>query len=126
MKRRLMEFIVCPICAGALDLRPRRMEDEEIMEGELGCGKCGRTYPVVRGVPRLLPERFSDEQRATAAAFGYEWAHFSDLEDTYEKEFLDWIDPVGKEFFPEKLCWTVAAEKAAMSPWLPPSGPPTL
>lgn len=97
-----MEFIVCPVCASALDLRPRRMEDDEIMEGELDCGKCGRTYPVVRGVPRLLPEKFSDEQRATAAAFGYEWTHFNELEDTYEKEFLDWIDPVGKEFFPGK------------------------
>jgi SAM-dependent methyltransferase len=103
MKQRLMEFIVCPICAGALDLKPGKMEAEEIMEGSLHCGNCSRAYPIVRGVPRLVPETFSDEQRATAAAFGYEWTHFSGLEDTYEKEFLDWIDPVGKEFFPGKL-----------------------
>jgi SAM-dependent methyltransferase len=54
-------------------------------------------------VPRLLPESFSKEQEATAAAFGYEWTHFTEIEDTYEQEFLDWIHPVGKDFFPGKL-----------------------
>ncbi len=103
MKLRLLEFIICPICAGPLDLRKDKTEAEEIMEGELKCGGCARAYPIVRGVPRLLPEAFSEEQRATAAAFGYEWTHFSEIEDTYEKEFLDWIHPVDKDFFAGKL-----------------------
>ena len=41
--------------------------------------------------------------QATADAFGYEWTHFTELEDTYETEFLDWIHPVGKDFFSGKL-----------------------
>lgn len=103
MKSGLLEYLICPICAGPLDLRAGGMEGAEIMEGSLDCGACHRTYPIIRGVPRLLPETFSGEQRATADAFGYEWTHFSELEDTYEGEFLDWIHPVGKDFFRNKL-----------------------
>ncbi|MBZ5726876.1 MAG: methyltransferase domain-containing protein [Acidobacteriia bacterium] len=103
MKQRLMDYLVCPLCAGGLDLRTGAMEGAEIMEGGLDCASCHRRYPIVRGVPRLLPETFSEEQRATADAFGYEWTHFSELEDTYEAEFLDWIHPIGKEFFRGKL-----------------------
>ena len=91
------------MCGGPLDLRAGKMEGPEIIDGSLGCGGCSRTYPIVRGVPRLLPEAFSEEQRATADAFGYEWTHFSDLEDTYEAEFLDWIHPIGRDFFENKL-----------------------
>jgi SAM-dependent methyltransferase len=103
MKLRLLEYIICPICAGPFDLRKDKLEAEEIMEGELLCRSCRKSYPILRGVPRLLPEAFSKEQEATAAAFGYEWTHFTEIEDTYEQEFLDWIHPVGKDFFPGKL-----------------------
>jgi uncharacterized protein YbaR (Trm112 family)/ubiquinone/menaquinone biosynthesis C-methylase UbiE len=103
MKLRLLDYIICPICAGPFDLRKDKLEVEEIMEGELLCRSCGKSYPIRRGVPRLLPESFSKEQEATAAAFGYEWTHFTEIEDTYEQEFLDWIHPVGKDFFPGKL-----------------------
>jgi len=103
MKHRLMEYIVCPVCAGPLDVRAGKMEEAELMDGNLRCRSCNRDYPIIRGVPRLLPDMFPEDQRATADAFGYEWTHFSGLEETYENEFLDWIQPVGKDFFPGKL-----------------------
>jgi SAM-dependent methyltransferase len=103
MKQRLMDFIVCPVCRGALTLRAGTRDGDEIMDGELACGACERKYPILRGVPRLLPDSFSKEQRETADAFGYEWTHFTELEDTYEDEFLDWISPIEKDFFKGKL-----------------------
>ena len=103
MKKRLLEFIVCPGCGGPLELRTDKTEGEEIIEGALACGGCRKSFPVMRGVPRLQPEAVSIEQQATADAFGYEWTHFTELEDTYEAEFLDWIHPVGKDFFSGKL-----------------------
>ena len=103
MKQCLLNFIICPVCAGPLTMRAGRTEAGEIMEGQLTCASCSRYYPIVRGVPRLLPDKSSDEQQATADAFGYEWTYFSHLEDTYENEFLDWISPVDKDFFKGKL-----------------------
>ncbi len=103
MKHRLMDYLACPLCAGVLHLQAGAIEGAEIMDGSLDCAECRRRYPIVRGVPRLLPETFSGQQRATADAFGYEWTHFSELEDTYEDEFLDWIHPIGKDFFRGKL-----------------------
>ena len=36
----------------------------------------------------------TDEQKATADAFGYEWTHYSKLTDADREEFLDWIAPL--------------------------------
>lgn len=103
MKHRLHSYIVCPKCSAALDLQVARMDGDEIMEGILYCAKCKKEYPILRGIPRLLDDGFSQEQRDTADAFGYEWTHFSHLEDTYEGEFLDWIKPVSRDFFSGKM-----------------------
>lgn len=58
MRKNLLELIVCPLCAGALapesfDAREREASDE-ILDGLLRC-RCGASYPVIGGIPRLLP-----------------------------------------------------------------------
>jgi uncharacterized protein YbaR (Trm112 family) len=103
MKQRLVDFLVCPLCASALRLQATALDGQEIMEGRLTCEGCRKEYPVVRGIPRLLPDTFSDEQRATAEAFGYEWTHFSHIDDTYENDFLDWVNPITKDYCAGKL-----------------------
>jgi SAM-dependent methyltransferase len=103
MKTRLLNYLACPACASPFDLEVDRSEGEEIIEGVLRCQACDVSYGIVRGVPRLLHGEISQEQRATADAFGYEWTHFTHIDDTYDAEFLDWIQPVGKEFFLGKL-----------------------
>jgi len=54
MKQRLLELVVCPHCKGGLDCTAFTMTDMEILEGVLSCN-CGRWYPIIRGIPRLLP-----------------------------------------------------------------------
>jgi SAM-dependent methyltransferase len=103
MKHRLLSYLQCPGCAASFDVRADRIDGEEIMEGTLQCRACSNVYEILRGVPRMLEGRASSDQQATADAFGYEWTHFSHLEDTYEHEFLDWISPVTKDFFPGKV-----------------------
>ncbi|MGD0095830.1 MAG: Trm112 family protein [Terracidiphilus sp.] len=39
--------LVCPICLGELRLE----------ETQLVCNGCGRAYPIVDGIPVLIPER---------------------------------------------------------------------
>lgn len=55
MKLRLLEFLCCPVCEGTLAATSYR-GDDEIEEGLLTCGGCGRTYPIINAIPRMLPD----------------------------------------------------------------------
>lgn len=103
MKRKVMEFLVCPACQMHFELSVAVEEGEEVIEAALHCSNCGSDFPVTRGVPRLLPAALSRDKQATAEAFGYEWTHFTELTAQYREEFLDWIRPVTKEFFRDKV-----------------------
>lgn len=103
MKRRLLEYLACPPCGRAFELRLERQEAGEIVDGTLVCPACSASFPIVRGIPRFLPAELSAEKRATAAAFGYEWTHYSELNEQYRAEFLDWIHPLQPEAFQDRV-----------------------
>lgn len=48
---------------------------QEIMEGTLRC-ECGRTRPIIGGIPRLLPDDMSTDIKRTQDTFTYEWKMF--------------------------------------------------
>lgn len=102
---------------------------DEILEGKLTCGACGATYPIVNGVPRVLPadlrvalsehypeffatnrtrletvgltgEGFETEGMLhVMRAFGYEWNEFDDYS---HENFEEWVD-VDVSFFDGKF-----------------------
>ena len=55
MRRDLMDILACPVCKGKLDLRVEEENEREIVKGSLYCGKCDEVYPIVDGIPNLLP-----------------------------------------------------------------------
>ena len=59
MYARLLDFLCCPDCRGGLELTTLASEQtpggEEVTEGLLGCAR-GHWFPVVRGIPRMLPD----------------------------------------------------------------------
>ena len=59
MTPRALTWLRCPTCRGTLALTVWREEDE-IEEGRLDCGACGRGFPIVNGIPRLLPDELTD------------------------------------------------------------------
>jgi 2-polyprenyl-3-methyl-5-hydroxy-6-metoxy-1,4-benzoquinol methylase len=74
MKHRLLQWLVCPECRGALDLAVQIERDGEVEEGVLRCGPCRKDYPVSRGIPRFVPpENY-------AASFGRQWNKFARLQ----------------------------------------------
>ncbi len=105
MKERLLQYLSCPSCGGAIALRSEEQrEAEEIIEGQLSCDSCARSWPIVRGVPRFaLLDEVEAEKAATAAGFGWQWQHFTQTDDKYEQQFLGWIAPVAPEFFKDKI-----------------------
>ena len=74
MKRRLLKWLVCPECRTALDLTVERESADEIEEGRLLCPKCGKSFPIVRGIARFVP---SD---GYASSFGRQWNRYAQLQ----------------------------------------------
>ena len=104
MKRRVLDYIVCPHCKGRLQLETADTA-EEVTTGTLACS-CGRSYPLRGGIPRLLPDHLSQDKLRTADAFGWEWQEFDALHasaETYHEQFLDWISPIEPGFFKDKV-----------------------
>lgn len=64
MTPRLLELLGCPYDRQALVL-----DEGDLEEGGLRCPACGRGYPVIAGIPRMMPDEFMGELRRDHAAF---------------------------------------------------------
>jgi uncharacterized protein YbaR (Trm112 family) len=85
MKRWLMDILVCPRsdCRNVLHLdvydahsvEAEGKTVEEIDEALITCPKCGRWYPVIEGIPCMLPDdlRLDGRQRKEENAFLERW-----------------------------------------------------
>ena len=70
MKREFVRILRCPTCASELRIEAERESQGEIEQGSLVCTRCGRTFPIVRFVPRFAPpENYS-------SSFGFQWQRF--------------------------------------------------
>lgn len=99
---KLLETLRCPSCRG--DLSPSG--------NDLNCEACEVSYLIVDGIPRMLAPNLRDalagqvsatgtdaKQVETALSFGYEWHRFPEMYDEWERQFLDYMQPHGPEFF---------------------------
>ncbi|MGI8469845.1 MAG: methyltransferase domain-containing protein [Pyrinomonadaceae bacterium] len=105
MKEKLLDLLACPTCGGDLRLSyAGKYEDKEIIEGILACRKCLREYQIVRGVARFADlDKIEQDKADTAENFGWQWTHFTQADTKYAEQFLGWLQPVGKEFFKDKI-----------------------
>jgi SAM-dependent methyltransferase len=105
MKKRLLRYLACPDCGGEIRLLSVAKEEaEEILEGDLNCAGCAQHFPVVRGVPRFADlGKIEEDKAATASSFGWEWQHFTQEDERYGDQMLDWLEPVKAEFFQDKV-----------------------
>jgi SAM-dependent methyltransferase len=93
MKTDLLRYLECPNCQGTLSLLGHSLSGRgvgEIEEGTLNCTQCRTTYPIVRSLPRFVPD---DNY---AASFGFQWNKFPTLQvdsvmrnDLSRKRFYD-------------------------------------
>jgi 2-polyprenyl-3-methyl-5-hydroxy-6-metoxy-1,4-benzoquinol methylase len=110
MKCRLLNILVCPGCrAPRLDLQVfetnTATRPNEIESGVLRCKRCEATYPIVGGIPRMLPDsaeehaaflekhdalaskrcgadlrqlsRFHEAHDSTRSSFTFEWLRYN-------------------------------------------------
>lgn len=68
MRHDLMDILACPICKGALTLTATREDGGEVLDGTLSCATCAEEYPIVDGIPNLLPPDLRRAMDATPSA----------------------------------------------------------
>lgn len=67
MFRSHIEHLVCTACKKSLSFGDASGSGERVEAGSLVCSACGKTFPILRGIPR-----FTSEDHYTGA-FGYQW-----------------------------------------------------
>jgi uncharacterized protein YbaR (Trm112 family) len=71
MKPILLDYLVCPDCQLELRCRAERCDGDDIVAGTLDCSACGRSYPILRGIPRFVDvERLDRSTVETVDGFG--------------------------------------------------------
>ncbi len=136
MNPKLLNILICPECCSSLQSSEYKVECNhsqvrEIIEGKLTCLGCYREYPIIRAIPRMLPdslfnrlyhyhsdyfsryglkgrrftkyEREYDDKMRTLDSFSFQWNTFGEIYNNYEADFLDYIKPIGADFFRGKL-----------------------
>lgn len=80
VKRRLLEFIRCPVCHGRLSLEMRGDVGDaghaDVVDGRLRCAACPAEYAIRDGIPRLIGDGTMLPRAPTARTavrFGYLW-----------------------------------------------------
>lgn len=87
MKTRLLEMLACPACLP--DEIPftaivHRQDQDDILEGDLLCDRCGGRYPIRDGLAFLDPPATAPRQQGVGyespkALASYIWSHYGDL-----------------------------------------------
>lgn len=62
MKTKLMQILVCPACKGKLKLSVEEKQGARIISGTLYCPQCDKTYPIIDGLPHLLPPELAEKR----------------------------------------------------------------
>lgn len=62
MKRDIIEILACQVCKRISRLNVEQQETREIVKGLLYCTAYNAHYPIVDGIPNLLPP--DSEQQA--------------------------------------------------------------
>jgi len=89
---KIESLIVCPICKDSV-----RFSEEEI-----SCGRCGRSYPIIAGIPRLLSDNISNTTRQT---FDRKWELY------YDGPHPLWIQSIGGKHYEISYEYPVSEER---------------
>lgn len=101
----ILNHLVCPECKCDLIKKDG---------GILRCSTCGNEYPIINGIPRFVKDVLDTP---TTRMFGYEWRHFSKLKNIYKQQFLDWLAPIGEDFFRGKVVMDAGCGKGRHLYW---------
>jgi len=94
MRKKLLDYIVCPSCKSKLELEGEITGSAHVVKGRLKCAGCANSYEIKDGIPRFVPIKLDSVKSRTAKSFGYEWRRFGEIDRKNENEFLSYLDPL--------------------------------
>ena len=132
MRHRLLEYLECPETGQDLILEVLNEKDGEIYEGLLKTKDRKFVYPIINGIPRLLPMYLQGELRRyhkeffgkynnkfpivkisedsgilkdskrTLESYSYQWRTFDEMLKEWKRYFDDYMKPFKPTFFKGK------------------------
>ncbi|MBI3268091.1 MAG: methyltransferase domain-containing protein [Planctomycetes bacterium] len=89
MKESLLDYLVSPDDRQPFELEVRERREGEVWSGALLSRRAGTRYPILKGIPRIVPgvREEADLRRVYADSFGHEWLAYNWLRDEDEPEF---------------------------------------
>ncbi|MBE3143230.1 MAG: methyltransferase domain-containing protein [Planctomycetes bacterium] len=72
MQRKILDLLCCPNCKHDLELLEKEVTNGQVTEGLLQCGNCHRSFPIFKGVPRMMLDL--GDRIDLAESWGYQWA----------------------------------------------------
>lgn len=132
MRKRILDFIICPDCKKDFKLEIFFEDAGIIKEGLLSCSSCGEIYPIYNFIPRIikgirsecrdffekhnLPINKNENSgkeldilevlnQKTKKSFSYQWTRklFSRIIPRFEDDFLNYLYPIQRDFFQGKI-----------------------
>ncbi len=74
-----IEHLACPDCPGVpLQSEGARLEKGRVVSGDLACESCGSSFPVVDGIPYLMPAALHAARRHGHEIFPEEWRRWGE------------------------------------------------
>lgn len=89
MTKELLEKLCCPIDKHDLDIDIlNESKDGEILEALMSCSECDRYFPIIYGIPILIPDEYRDEsmEKPLLQKWGYELKESEDRDLPLLKE----------------------------------------
>ncbi|HEY8923098.1 MAG TPA: class I SAM-dependent methyltransferase [Polyangia bacterium] len=104
MRREVLPYLACPNCRSGMRLGAvTREEGPHVIVGDLVCERGTCHFDVTGGVPVLIRAHVDALKTETAARFAEEWTRWTALRDYYERQFLGWVGPIGRQDFAGKV-----------------------
>lgn len=103
MHTKLLDFLVCPECKGDLVLNSCNQKSDEISEGNLQCEKCQMNFPIIDGIPNMVPGGISEDKQKTAKFFEKDWRIFDTNNRRFEELLPLYISPLTLSSFKDKF-----------------------
>jgi len=98
LKQKLVNFLVCPTCRKSVDVKIRKKQGSEIIEGLIKCHECKDDFKITKGIPRFVTDKTKDFVK-TEDAFSEKWKKHH---KNHQKK--DWVD-FQRKWFLDRYGW---------------------